>query len=281
MKIDNHFIKANRELEWGEIEKLVFTFQQGFRDPILSEASKDAAEELIQRFSPLFCKYLRILNGGEINFYDKDTKIFVFSFVEKDLRKGFPLNKKEIIYRFRFVVKTYGALEEAEMLSDMHEIFLKIAKRYQDKGRHFCAYLYNVFHYEMSRHIKKYIENPLNIPYRNDQLNDKDQNSQISIDYYIDDYYEKQEVLGINWINGTECDKIFETLSPLDRKILIAYYIEDKNDKQIAQLFGIHMNTINQRRKKALVEILNRMPNSEELYIKRSRKVSKKDLTEF
>lgn len=276
MKTLDASLKTKREIEWEEVEQLILLYQKGFEDASFKEASLEAANELIARFSPLFVKYLKILNGGEINFYDLETKCFVFSFIDQSMRSKFPSNKKNIIYRFRFVIKTYGTLKQDEILSDIHEIFFRIAKRYKQVGRNFCGYLYNVFYHEMSRHIKKHIENPLNIPYRMNELIEQRTENCSEIEDYLSDFHEKQEVLDFDWISGKDCDDVFSSLSVLDRKILMAYYIDDQNDKQIAQSFGIHINTVNQRRRKALYEVLNKMPNRENLSIKRSRKVSKK-----
>lgn len=268
--------QSKREIEWEEVENLVMTYQLRFQtnDKQIHLRSQAAAEELIIRFKPLFTKYLRIIKKCEINFYDSEARAFVFSFIDKPTRALFPANKKDIIYKFKFIVKTYGTLHDEEILSDQHEIFMKLLKRYKQMGRNFCGYLYNVYFHEMSRLIKKYIANPINITY-----NLKGYSETLSTDDPYDliedlliDYYDKKEILYLEWINGLDCEPIFETLTITDRKILMEYYINDQNDKQISDNFGIHINTVNQRRRKALHKLLEAMPDNENLEIIRSRK---------
>lgn len=278
MLIDQKALKeqerSKREIEWQEIEELVIQYQKCFYDqsPETLRKSQQASEELILRFQPLFSKYIRILTKGEINFYDPETRAFVFSFIDKATRSHYPHNKKDIVYKFKFIIKTYGALTSKEILSDITEIFMKLLKRYKQVGRSFCGYLYNAFHHEMSRHVKKFIANPINITYNLDEYKEYVDAYQL-IDDFIADYHDKKEVLGLEWINGTECEIFFKDLSVMDRKILMEYYINDQNDKEIGDNFGIDMNTANKRRRKALSKLLKAMPNGDQLKVLRYRKV--------
>lgn len=261
--------KSNREIQWEKIEQDILTYQKTFSDQ-KSKECEEAAERLIEKFTPLFTKYLKVIKRGEINFRDQETKRFVFSFISKDLRKDFPNTKKEIIYRFNFIVKTYGELDECEILSDIYEIFFRIAKRYKQMNRSFCGYVYNVFYHEMSRHIKKFIQNPINVHYRIYGYNDN---------IVAEDNLEDEEnLLSLNWINGISCSDIFKKLSAIDRKILLWYYYNDQNDQQISEALSIHINTVNQRRRKSTKKILDAMPHNEKLTIKRRRKTNKKPL---
>ena len=89
---------------------------------------------------------------------------------------------------------------------------------------------------------------------------------------YEDKYYENSlGIPDISWISGLHCSDEFKALDNLERKILIKYYLEDYNDKQIAEIFGLHHNTVNQKRKHALKLIATelKIPFDQ---IKRSRK---------
>ena len=96
--------KSKREIEWAEVEALVMTYQARFtnNDKAVIKASQDAAQELVIRFQPLFTKYLRVIKKCDVNFFDAETKAFVFSFIDKPTRALFPENKKDIIYKFKF-----------------------------------------------------------------------------------------------------------------------------------------------------------------------------------
>ena len=78
----------------------------------------------------------------------------------------------------------------------------------------------------------------------------------------------------LTWINGTSCSDIFQELEPLERKLLIKYYLEDYNDKQIAEEFSMHINTVNQKRRRAVIKLAQLM-GVDEKKIKRSRKSGK------
>ena len=80
-----------------------------------------------------------------------------------------------------------------------------------------------------------------------------------------------------SWISGTNCSDIFSDLNPLERKILIKYYMEDYNDRQIGEALGLHINTVNQKRRQA-VSKLAMLLDVDEKTIKRSRNSGKKIL---
>lgn len=274
--------------EWAEIEVLVEVYQTQFKDnPSYQEELKaqDAMFELLQRFQPLFRKYIILLRTGQINFKDKEMKLFIYSFldsekVKNEIKKPVIKNeyKREIYERFNFIKETYGTLSEEEILIDLEVIFMTIAKRYKQMGRSFCGYLYNSFRYEVYRHIKKFLRDPINIPYRHTQFEDfmatMDEDGFEEV--YDDGFYEKN--LGIpdmKWIAGESCGKQFEKLSNMERKLIIKYYLEDWNDRQISEEFGIHINTVNQKRRSAIMKIASEL-GMEEADIKRNRKSGKR-----
>ena len=214
-----------------------------------------------------------------------EMKQFISNFIDDiELKKALARKKQKAHYRneihqkFNFIIETYGELSEEEILLDLQTLLLIIAQRYKQMGKNFCAYVYNSYRYEVARHIKKYIKNPLNISYKNLQYEDcingtsdfEIQNS------YEDNYYE--DLTGIpntSWIQGQNCSDIFSCLSPLDRKILVKYYLEEWKDGQIAENLGMHINTVNQKRRsaaKVIAEKLNLDLNS----IKRTRKSGKR-----
>lgn len=277
-----------RITEWIEIENLVLTYQKQFKEHAtkkdITEAKK-AGEVLLERFSPFLKKYSTLLKTGQINWNDMETKQFISSFIDDiELKKALGRKKQTAFYRneihqrFNFVVETYGALDEDEMKLDLQSLLLTIARRYEQIGKNFCAYVYNSYRYEVARHIKKFVKNPLNITYKNLQYEDcingaNDYGIQNS---YEDNYYE--DLTGIpnmSWIQGQNCSDLFSCLSPLDRKILVKYYLEEWKDGQIAENLGMHINTVNQKRRSAAKVIADKLGldlNS----IKRTRKSGKR-----
>ena len=277
-----------RLVEWTEIEELVLKYQAQFNedaDNITKTDAKESANKLLERFSPFFKKYVTLLKTGQVDWDDMEMKQFISNFIDDiELKKALARKKQKAHYRneihqkFNFIIETYGELSEEEILLDLQTLLLIIAQRYKQMGKNFCAYVYNSYRYEVARHIKKYIKNPLNISYKNLQYEDcingtsdfEIQNS------YEDNYYE--DLTGIpntSWIQGQNCSDIFSCLSPLDRKILVKYYLEEWKDGQIAENLGMHINTVNQKRRsaaKVIAEKLNLDLNS----IKRTRKSGKR-----
>lgn len=277
-----------RLAEWTEIENLVLTYQKQFKEGATAQditEAKKAVLKLIERFSPFFKKYVTLLKTGQINWNDMEMKQFVSSFVDDiELKKALGRKKQSAFYRneihqnFNFIVETYGALDEDEILLDLQSLLLTIARRYEQIGKNFCAYVYNSYRYEVARHIKKFIKNPLNITYKNLQYEDciNGTNDYGIQDSYEDNYYE--DLTGIpnmSWIQGQNCSDLFSCLSSLDRKILVKYYLEEWKDGQIAENLGMHINTVNQKRRSAAKVIADKLGldlNS----IKRTRKSGKR-----
>ena len=138
-------------------------------------------------------------------------------------------------------------------------------------GRNFCSYIYNSYRFEVYRHIKKFLKDPININYKNipyeDYINGK-------LDSYEDNYYEESTGLpSPTWMSG-ECSDIFADLEPLERNILVKYYLEEWKDKQIADYLGMHTNAINQKRRAATKKVAEKL-NLSSSDIKRTRRSGK------
>lgn len=277
-----------REKEWSEVEDLVIIYQKQF-DEDASELNKQqaqlAAHELLKRFSPLFKKYLMLLKHGQIDYNDTEMKLFVMSFIDDQrLQRALKRTKQkaefrnDIFKRFNFVKETYGIVPDEEIMADLQTLFLIIAKRYKQIGKSFCGYLYNTYRHEVSRHIKKFIKNPLNIAYKNfeyeDHINGTDEMT--TENSYEDSYYESSTgIPDHNWISGQNCSEMFTCLNTIERKILVKYYLEEWNDRQISEAFGIHINTVNQKRRTAVQKVAVDM-GIDMTQIKRNRRSGKK-----
>ena len=211
-----------------------------------------------------------LLKYGQIDFNDREMKQFVLSFIDDvRLQKALRRDKQKSDYRaeiykkFNFIKETYGHIPDEEIMMDLQMIFLVIARRYKVMGKSFCGYLYNAYHFEVSRHIKKFIKNPLNITYKNfeyeDTINGKE-DSYIDARLEEDTFYEdSMGIPDMTWVSGKNCSEMFADLAPLDRKILLKYYLEEWNDRQISEEFGIHINTVNQKRRSAVAHIATQM----------------------
>ncbi len=254
--------------QWSEVENLVLTYQKYLHDPISSTKSQDAANLLMQKFSPLFKSYITVIKYNQIDWNNKEQKLFVSQFIGDRMlrsfltsakRKSSSETKAKIYESFNFVAVTYGSLTEEEILSDLYICFLTLMRRYQQKGKNFCAYVANVYHFEVSRHIKKYTSNPLAVNYKTCAYADSTNGEECDTTYE-DTYYESFVGLpDITWINGETCDELFDCLSSLQRKILVEYYLEDYNDGQIGEHIATNIGTINGKRRKAINDICKQL----------------------
>ena len=247
--------------EWNEIEELVLNYQNYLKLND-KEGTINPAFELLERFSPLFKKYLALIKHNQIDFNDMEQKSFVSLFVDDRVlrrvlnRKVTPNSYKSDIYqKSNFIKETYGVNNEEDIMYDLYICFLNVARRYKQMGKNFCAYLYNVYKHEVARFIKAYIKNPLSIPYKNFQYEDFINGSEdaLILEEQENSYYESLTGLpDMSWILGETCSNEFLLLSPLQRKIIIKYYLEDWSDRQIAESMGIQTSSINSKRREAL-----------------------------
>lgn len=283
-------VRAGKEIEeWREVEILIRLYKNQFskRDDFTREQANIAMEALLDRFYPLFRKYLVLVKSGQINFNDAEMKKFVLNFIgDPELKKGLRRAKQSaslrnsIYQRFNFIKETYGALSENEIMEDLKILFMTLAKRYKPMNKSFCGYLYNAYCFEVARHIKKFTENPANIHYRNSEYEDYIQRTSVdeimSNDLPLEDrlFEDASGIPDSSWISGETCSEAFQELSPYERKLLIKYYLEDYNDRQIAEKFGMHVNTVNQKRRIAAENLAAAMGLDKSL-IKRNRKSGK------
>jgi DNA-directed RNA polymerase specialized sigma24 family protein len=255
--------------DWNEAEELVLAYQEyiNSEDPELRALCSPISEELLKRFNPLFKKYLLLIKHNQIDWNDMEQKSFISLFMDNIVhrrvlnRKVTPISYRADIYdKSNFIKETYGTNSEEDIMNDLYICFLKIAKRYKQMGKNFCAYLYNVFKHEVARMIKAQIKNPLCVPYKNfqyeDYVNNNDDPEFITV--YEDLYYEQNTGLpDISWIFGDTCGFEFTFLTSLQRKVLVRYYLEDWSDRQIADSLGVTVSLVNLRRRQALELLCN------------------------
>lgn len=277
---------VEKKSEWDVIDELIETYQRQFKEDMPpgsreKEETDRAASLLLEKFQPVFKKYLTVIKTGQINFKNAEQKQFVACFIDDaKLRKALysrnpvpPKQAQLIAYKFGFVKETYGTLDEEEILTDLYVIFFILAKRYKRTNRSFCCYLYNAMKYEVFRHIRNFTKNPANIGYKNVSFEEVTMEGEIDIgpgsragmaaesDLSMDEEGE----LSSMWITGLSCSELFSDLTPLERKILALYYVDKRNDKQIARQFHMHPNTCNMKRKKMVRELAEKIgiPGSE------------------
>lgn len=265
-----------KQSEWEIIDDLIVLYQKQYRLDIeqtvmVKEKSDQAAMQLIEKFQPLFKKYISLLKTGQINFGNAEQRLFVALFMDDSrLRKALYSNasisreiKSLIYYKFNFIKESYGSQDEEEIRTDLYIIFFILAKRYKPKNRSFCCYVYNTIRYEVFRRIQAFTKDPANIHYKNLSYENLLRYGEKYLDIeYIPDFTENNDfsidtdgLPSSMWIAGMSCSEVFLSLTPLERKILAKYYIENYNDKQLAEEFNLHPNTCNTKRHRAVTKL--------------------------
>lgn len=258
--------------EWDVIDSLVFYYQGLNNESVYDNEGNliaDPVQELLNRFQPLFKKYINLLKTGQINFNNLEQKLFVSLFVNDPLLKKAMFSKSgldkqtkaQISARFNFVKETYGNQDEYNILTDLYVIFLTLARRYKKKNRSFACYVYNSIRFEVYRMINKYTHNPVNIHYKNLSYEECLENnywefaddSVLSIEEQVE--FNEEADINYQWIQGVTCSEVFKKLTPLERKIVTKYYLEGASDKQVANEYKLHINTCNSKRHTAIEKI--------------------------
>ena len=250
----------NTEEDYLRIDELVTQYQNG---------DNSVTEEIITTFEPYMIKYIKLFYDGEADMKDKDIRQFMALFVsDAKARKRMknPVLTKTVEREINSITSQFMQLFEyiprEDISQELKMILLTMAKRWKKRGpkKYFCGYLYNSYRYEMYRVIQKLMKEPLIYKAR----------VNISHEYYYEDMVDLTEFelypekwydestdneFSQDWIDGSNCEEVFAKLTPLQRKVLIEYYINGLNTAEISDMLGIGRNTVSNNRKKA-VEII-------------------------
>lgn len=219
----------------------------------------DAALELIKIFSSFINKYKLMLKHSTVNYEDKDTRRFLALF-SKHLESRKKLKSKVLSYEINSIAHAIteqlnyqlACIPEEDIEQDIIRIILLLVSRYEDKGKNFCAYLYNTFRYEMKRVVDSYVSDPINAFLEYDEADQSYEDAYLNIDNLVKEF---EDELDLNWIQGLTCGDDFADVSKMDRMILSLYYERNYSEQKIADTLGVHRNTIFTRRTKAVKKI--------------------------
>ena len=181
-----------------------------------------------------------------------------------------------------------------DIMNDLKVIFLTMCKNYKDTNPTFHTYINRAFHFYAYRYWEKRIRDPIG---RGSAVSifdhiEKD-NSQKSITYADITFSEHDNVetdmlinninvhykiknskipvintkeknvydnnfIDENWINGISCEnEVFKNLTPLERKIIKYWYVDNLTDAEISNLVGLCRGNVNKRRNIAKQKIID------------------------
>jgi len=181
-----------------------------------------------------------------------------------------------------------------DIKQDLKIIFFNMCQKYKDVRPSFHTYIDKNFHYYAYRYWEKTIRDPIgrgssvsiSTPIKSTKFIEdttltfadilEDVQSRVENDYTLNKitvYYDiktssipvaygeenydtyNNTFLNTNWINGITCSTAFKILTPLERKIIKLWYIDNLTDKEIGDKFGICRGSINKRRNIAKTKI--------------------------
>lgn len=258
-----------KSLENCHIDEIVFLYQEG---------DELAGEEILRRYgchpndkelTKYVGKYFKMLRRGVFNFKDKDSRAFIRCFVaDKELRdKLIPFYQyKETIERtyevLNRIIKQLKAIDDEDMKQDLRMLLLIQAQRYEKtkKSVDFNGYLYNSYRFAVKNWIQKltkpsepymHMHDEL-LGFAEDSFADEDSEIEVNEDLFAaPPMIEMDEEIGNSWVRGITCGEEFKDLTPLQRLIIKLHYHDGLTDGKIAEMMGIHINTIFRQRKKA------------------------------
>lgn len=149
-----------------------------------------------------------------------------------------------------------------EIWSDIYVSFIILVNRYKYQERHFTAYVHNVLGYEIGRVIHSSLRDMrdhkgLTADFNN--INANLSRDEDMVDYNLDIIigYEEEGELTDKWIidrQEEECS-LFAILNPEEKKFIKQYYMDEMPDRLIADKASAHINTVNKRRRDAVIKL--------------------------
>lgn len=230
---------------------------------------KDNTEQLLLKFNPLFKKmetairYQNIYNDPKINLM---VSAMVYTILSK---QEIDSNDKNVLRGNTALFFNY--LSETRHLEDLHQdilcAFIVILNRYEKKpDAGFCAYVNVALPREIGRRLAKRIrceyKDYLSCGSNSEgfEITPQGQSYSYGDDPTFDEVYDRMNgsdnILTQNWIDAKQCDSFqFNRLSAQERLMLILKYQDKVPDRISAKELGMHINTYNIMKRKAVEKI--------------------------
>lgn len=209
-----------------ELENLVGAYQW---------RSQEAAEELSQAYEAYFQKFVNLIKHGKLEMQDRTLRKFISNFLSKEERANVKKFVKSnyiqsvLVNRAEWLKFNLSFLEEYELRSEMMIILLEMADGHE--GESFRTYVSVFFPKKLAKRLLKMMKDNRAYNEHTETLNDN------IIEIGHEDEYDLENDKRIyhiqateptlfdeNWINGYDCDDVFNELTPHERRIIKLYY---------------------------------------------------------
>lgn len=233
--------KYNPQYDYDRLDQDVKAYQAG---------DEEAGLRIIEAFGGFLNGYLALLKKGVVDPRNRHLRAFLRLFMRgrKDRRQvtTYPFTFK---YQFYFnslvhsICAQFSPYSEEELRAELVTELLAMAKRYHnDIGPFFHTYVAKAFHYGAFRRLARLIQDPAVVSIHcldrvdPEELAGEDGESILERLAVEEErlFVPGDEELDENWINGFTCSEVFEALTPLERRILVLYYVDRLTIQEIA-----------------------------------------------
>lgn len=248
-----------KSYDYDKLDQDVKAYQAG---------DEEAGLRIIEAFNGLLNSYLALLKRGVVDPRSKHMRAFLRLYMRgrRDRRQAstYPFTFKYQFYLNSLVhsiCAQFSPYSEEELRAELVTELLAMARRYRnDIGPFFHTYVAKAFHYGAFRRLGRLIRDPAVVSIYSldrvdlDELAGDDGNT-ILEDLAVDEeklFVQGDEELDENWINGYTCSEAFETLTPLERRILVLYYIDRLTIQQIAEKLHLKAHYVSTTKARAI-----------------------------
>ncbi|AAK76902.1 RNA polymerase sigma factor (sigma-70 family) [Clostridium acetobutylicum] len=233
--------------DYKRIYNYVLDYQNG---------STYAAQELIECFKNFLLNYLNLIMYGAYKPKDYSINKFIRLYIKVQELKE--VNREEVNLKLENVSKKiknmFSKYNESEIQNELIAALLIMAKKYRDYDKpSFHNYVYKCFHYEIYRRLSSLVKDTISRSNNSEYLD-----SILVYDNSIS-FFEDNELLDDNWIEGRTGNEIFKCLNSFERSIIKEHYINKSTDADIANKYGVCRATINRARLKVKKKLANEL----------------------
>lgn len=254
-----------------KIDLLVFSHQAGNEQALLELLTMFGGDPEKKKMNGFLGKYYKLFRKGTINFKNKESRRFVNLFIaDPGVRKGMQKSRQSKHVRdeanksMRKVSTSLRFMDDEEIKNELIALFINKCNRYTYTGRSFRAYLSNSYFFDAYRFVNNlqkkyepYVHMQADLLHiAEDLVLDTEMETEVN-----DSVFNQSPVmflddeLGNAWVRGLTCGDEFKDLTPLQRMITKFNHFDGMSDREIADVMGMHINTIFRQRKKAALLI--------------------------
>lgn len=235
------------------------------------------SEGLIQYFDSFLNSYVDFIQKGFILLEKAHLRYFISLFIKDEetrshikANKGVTPHDWDIIKSVIRYLKSYFLFyNDEDTFNELLIPFLTLAKRFEIEKVHFDQYVYFHYNLEITHYLRGITRDPNDYAERIATYNGEhkhimdiqllEKQGRIIQDQYFDIDIHDYRFMG----GDEEFSGIFSKMTNIQRRILVYYYIDNLNDREISEKLGMHKRSVYRVRNKAITELEERYERKE------------------